>query len=240
MLDKATRRSLELKLKIVFETILGEKPIEEIALKHNIQPEKVSQWKDAVLELFSMLLGENREAISKEDAIALLRKNDQLFQTYFYGKAVLDNNDNLIKIVEFAIDTEEHNNQIEALDSKVYMDETLFSCIKALTDTEDLQQAIEKTLAIVCEYYEGDRGYIFELSEDGSALNNTYEWCAPGAIPEIERLQNQDPKTAAVWFESFEKYGYYIISNLYDKAHRESIIFDVLAVQDVQSLIAVP
>lgn len=315
----------QIKMKIASEVIYGKQTVEEIARKHGVLPEEILKWRDAMLEMFALVLGEEGTKMEKEKIIAFLNNKDMDYKKYVYGKAVLDNTQNIIKVIdidsykvlylnvvakkvyglkknqdylnvkcyelffekqkvcefcpnerlrekgvyqwnmsvgeeghlfahtghlleidgknakiEIGIDIEEHRSQLQALDSKINLDQTLFKCITILTETEDLQQAIEKTLAIVCEYYDGDRGYIFEKNEDGTLLNNTYEWCREGISPEIENLQNVPVESSTHWFESFEEKGYHFISNLYDDSYRKNADYKILAAQGIYRLMTVP
>lgn len=142
--------------------------------------------------------------------------------------------------MQIGVDINEDQNQIKALDSKINLDKTLFDCIRTLTETSDLKQAIEKMLEIVCKYYNGDRGYIFECSKDDKLLNNTYEWCREGVTAEIDNLQNIPKNTAKHWFENFEEIGNFYISNLYENLDENSPDYKILEAQGIKSLMAAP
>ncbi len=137
-------------------------------------------------------------------------------------------------------DIHDKEQQIIALDNKINLDHTLLRCIRTLTETEDLKQAIEKLLEILCRYYDGNRGYIFECSEDDTLLNNTYEWCAEGVSAEIDNLQNIPKEVAADWFVNFSKYGSFYISNLKENLDKNSADYRILKAQGIKSLMAAP
>ena len=54
---------------------------------------------------------------------------------------------------------------------------------------DDPDEAIRSALGETAAYFDGDRAYVFELDEGRRLSSNTYEFCAPGATSEQERLQ---------------------------------------------------
>lgn len=95
-------------------------------------------------------------------------------------------------------------------------------------------------LEIVCKYYNGNRSYIFELSEDGTLLDNTYEWCEEGISAEIDNLQNIPKEVAGYWFEQFDRHGSFSISNLDENLDENSADYKILKAQGINSLMAAP
>ncbi len=138
---------------------------------------------------------------------------------------------------ELNIDKEQ---QLETPDNTLSIDNILLRCIRTLTETEDLKQAIDKLLEILCRYHNGNRGYIFECSADDAFLNNTYEWCAEGVSAEIDNLQNIPKEVAADWFVNFSKYGSFYISNLKEDLDENSADYRILKAQGIKSLMAAP
>jgi len=53
-----------------------------------------------------------------------------------------------------------------------------------------MDQAILKALRLCGEFFEVERSYIFQLSEDGKSKSNTHEWCGDGVKSQKERMQN--------------------------------------------------
>lgn len=56
----------------------------------------------------------------------------------------------------------------------------------------DVEQVVNEVLALLGNYFDVSRVYIFESTEDGKACNNTFEWCNKGVEPCISMLQNLD------------------------------------------------
>lgn len=60
----------------------------------------------------------------------------------------------------------------------------------ALYSDSNVDNSINKMMALVGETFDVSRVYIFEDNEDGTTCSNTFEWCNNGIDPEIENLRN--------------------------------------------------
>ena len=60
---------------------------------------------------------------------------------------------------------------------------------RRLYTSENVEEAINETIALVGQKMNVSRVYIFENSDDNRFCSNTYEWCNEGIQPEIENLQ---------------------------------------------------
>jgi len=99
---------------------------------------------------------------------------------------------------------------------------------------------IDAILKDVALYYDADRSYIFEFSEDGKTIDNTYEWCKDGVEPQIEFLQNIPYESVSVWVDEFERVGAFYISSLDEDVEENSLTYEILEPQGIDSLIAAP
>ncbi len=72
--------------------------------------------------------------------------------------------------------------------------------------TEDiLDLCIDQSLKMVGQFYNVDRSYIFLFSTDGTYMDNTHEWCAPGIAPEKENLQQVEASATPWWISKLAK-----------------------------------
>ncbi|MDO4546690.1 MAG: PAS domain S-box protein [Clostridia bacterium] len=70
-------------------------------------------------------------------------------------------------------------------------DPTLLSQIfQFLYGTSDMDDAINRVLALLGEYYHASRAYICEDDDTHSISRNTFEWCAEGIESQKDKLQN--------------------------------------------------
>ena len=87
---------------------------------------------------------------------------------------------------------------------------------------------------------EVDRVYTFLLDERSATLRNDHEWCAPGIAPQRDELQAVPFEIVTHWWDRFEAGEPVVIASvaaLDSATHPEA---EVLAAQDIRSLLVVP
>jgi len=99
---------------------------------------------------------------------------------------------------------------------------------------------VDAILKDVANHYDADRAYIFEFSQDRKTIDNTEEWCKEGVEPQIDNLQNIPYESVAVWVREFEKVGAFFISSLDKDVDENSLTYEILEPQGIESLIAAP
>lgn len=110
----------------------------------------------------------------------------------------------------------------------------------SLSSRHDLDQAIDKTLAILGEFTKVDRSYVFQFEVGGSSMTNTHEWCDEGIQPEKYNLQEVPTDVFPWWTETlFQGRSIYLptLDHLPPEADREH---HILSAQKIQSLVVVP
>ena len=128
----------------------------------------------------------------------------------------------------------------EQTQQKIVINDLLLECITILRRSEDHEVAFNKLLDMVASFYDADRGYIFEFDLGSQRLSNTYEWCAKGIEPEIEKLQNLDLSIVDRWIVQFETHGEFYINSTDGELDHDSDEYKILAMQGIQSLMAAP
>ena len=123
---------------------------------------------------------------------------------------------------------------------KITINDLLMDCITILRKNEDYEIACNKLLDIVASFYGADRSYIFEFDLDSQRLSNTYEWCAEGIEAEISKLQNLDIAIVDRWIAQFKAHGEFYINSTDGELDHDSDEYKILAMQDIQSLMAAP
>ena len=99
---------------------------------------------------------------------------------------------------------------------------------------------INRMLQNVGQFSHIDRSYIFLFSDNGSIMNNTHEWCAPGIEAQIENLQGLPSSTFPWWMEKLKNNETVHIPRVNDlptQAHAEK---EILQFQNIQSVLVVP
>ncbi len=69
-----------------------------------------------------------------------------------------------------------------------------FELINSMHLNEGAQQAISSVLEVAGTQAKVSRAYIFEVRSQ-TTIRNTYEWCAPNALPMIQELQNEEKRS---------------------------------------------
>lgn len=113
---------------------------------------------------------------------------------------------------------------------------TLLSLLK----TNDLDVVINKILADVLTMFDGGRAYILESDPERRIYNCTYEVTAQDVKPEQDLVNSLSMDDVPWWTKRISSGAPVIISSLDelpDEAYKE---YEVLKMQDIKSLIAVP
>ncbi len=130
---------------------------------------------------------------------------------------------------------------MEELDrQKIRINDLLMDCITILHRNGDYEVACNELLNLVASFYSADRSYIFEFDLGTQKMSNTYEWCAEGIEAEIEKLQNMDIAVVDRWIAQFKAHGEFYINSTDGELDHDSDEYKILAMQDIQSLMAAP
>ena len=105
---------------------------------------------------------------------------------------------------------------------------------------DDLDQGITSTLATIGKHVAVDRCYLFTVSNDGTIVSNTHEWCAPGISPEIDNLKELPFETIIWWKPRLEAGDLIYIPCVVDLPDTREAERELLAAQNIQSLLVVP
>lgn len=76
-----------------------------------------------------------------------------------------------------------------------------------ISGADNVDDGVDDVLSYLGEKFGVSRVYIFEISDDRLYMNNTYEWCAEGIEPMIDRLQNMSIEEYNNYDKNFEKTG---------------------------------
>lgn len=169
------------------------------------------------------------------------------FHSWFYRNPVLKKdfilNDTLIcrdgkpYRVEIAMDLDLDNDAKTLYYAR--SEQILGECLQQMFSTADENQAIHMLLRYIGETFSCERVYIFELV-NGKKVDNTYEWCADGVVPQKEFLQNVPYEGVAFWFDFFEKEGVLSIADLEEIRESHPMTYAYLRPQNIHSLMAGP
>lgn len=130
--------------------------------------------------------------------------------------------------------------ETKELEKQLKIQDTLLKCVRTLHEESDVEVAINRLLAIIADYHDAERAYIFEFTGDGLFLDNTYEWCKEGIEPQIDFLQHLEISVIERWLVQFEQKGEFYINSLDGELSKDSEEYKILEQQGIQSLMAAP
>jgi PAS domain S-box-containing protein len=85
-------------------------------------------------------------------------------------------------------------------------DELLQVSIKLTgTPISAIPAAYNFALSRIGKFFDADRAYIFEFSDDGAHMSNTHEWCRDGVDPQIHILQNMSCDSIPMWINTLKQ-----------------------------------
>lgn len=168
-----------------------------------------------------------------------------LFQMVHYGVSLINLSIGCSMILMYIVASVEQNKEIarlaksrERIAEKLEIASVLNRCVKELSSEKDDDKAINNLLEIINEYFCSDRTYIFEIDFEKNVLFNTYEYVKDMVTEQIDNLQGVPMEVISVWMENFRQSKPYYISDI--EMEKGMPHYDLLKVQDVDCLLAVP
>jgi len=125
-------------------------------------------------------------------------------------------------------------------EEKLLIQSRLMECISILHYEEDTDQAIVSMLSVLGKFYGANRAYIFEYDLPKRTMDNTYEWCREGVMPQRESLIGIPLEEIDRWTAYFERGESVVIESLEENVDNDTIEYRQLDRQDITNLIAVP
>ncbi|MDH3259536.1 MAG: GAF domain-containing protein [Acidimicrobiia bacterium] len=130
----------------------------------------------------------------------------------------------------------------ENLERRLALDAVVVSILGRLNapTLEEIDQQIHQSLADLCEFAQADRSYIFEKSENGTTMSNTYEWCSPGTESRID-MYRDIPLATFPWISAQIDQGRVVqIPSVDDLPPEARVEQDRFRRQGIRSVVNVP
>jgi PAS domain S-box-containing protein len=105
---------------------------------------------------------------------------------------------------------------------------------------DEVDAGIQHALKLIGEFDGADRGYVFLLSGDGTAMTNTHEWCAEGVEPFIDRVQDVSLSTFPWLMERLGRLDAVRVPRVADLPPEATVERTEFQAQAIQSLLCVP
>lgn len=126
--------------------------------------------------------------------------------------------------------------QIDSDDSDNYnIDSIVPLAFQKLYESDDINEAVNSILELVGRRYNVSRVYIFEDSEDGNYVSNTFEWCNDGIEPEIDNLQHISyERMGKNYRDNFDENGIFYCQDISDLSKE---LYNILLPQGIRSVL---
>lgn len=129
---------------------------------------------------------------------------------------------------------------ITEIERRIIAEESIYNFINNLSKQKNLDNSIDKVLEEICNYYQGDRGYLFDIDFKNQEVNNTHEYSKVGVEPQIKHLQHVPLDVITRWIEIFKKQGFIFIDSLDNELDKNSDEYRILKDQQIDRLLAYP
>ena len=97
---------------------------------------------------------------------------------------------------------------------KPFSENVIEYIFKIFYETDDLEAAINLVLGLVGQSFGAGRAYVFEQSEDGQRVSNTFEWCSQQTAPRKEKLQNIPARYFPAYQRQFDENGVFYCQDI--------------------------
>jgi diguanylate cyclase (GGDEF)-like protein/PAS domain S-box-containing protein len=155
---------------------------------------------------------------------------------------ILDDENKMYGVIMVFSDVTKRKNAEESIKYQLRFEKLIadISNTFASQPSEHFDQSINHALELVGEFFQVDRSYVFQFSDDGKQMSNTYEWCANESEMQKDQLQDIQIYMFPWWRQQIiNKKIVYIpdVDNLPPEAEAEKIEFKS---QSIQSLLSIP
>jgi PAS domain S-box-containing protein len=128
----------------------------------------------------------------------------------------------------------------ETLEIKYRIENTLSQISSLLAFSDDPDDKIEESLALLGQLCDADRAYVFKLRDHGKIMDNTHEWCAEGVRPQKHNLQSIPSSEYAWWMKKTYNDEMIRIRGLHELPPEAEAEKALLEKQEIKSLIVLP
>lgn len=198
-----------------------------------IDPKDRKKAEKNLLKTLQTGLAENAE-------YTLLRKDGTTFIGAINARLILDDLSQPIEFIATTRNISRHKDYDESIRKSLEFEKTVSSISSYFIGMYDLNRSIDYSLSDMCRLSGADRCYLFQFKDNRTTMDNTHEWCAPNASPQIQILQNL-PLSNFNWsMKKLLKNEIIHIEDVYalpDEAKQER---DIFIQQDIKSLLLMP
>ncbi len=154
-------------------------------------------------------------------------QNERNKKFYSHIDSIIKYDDKELKLT-FAYDISKQKEEIDHLSRKLSVEETLLKCIQIIIKDTDIDNAVRELLMVVCQYYEADRAYLYEVNQLENTVQNTHEWCVDPTFATKEKNRNFKYEEFEYILASLEGKGELIIKDTEKDLDHDSSFYKLL------------
>ena len=178
----------------------------------------------------------NNEALAEKKFISWVHRNVFMNKKFLIKTSKFVYNERNYRI-EIAVDSDKSSASDGSYIS-TKNENILNECLQQIFSTMNPDESLETILAYIGRTFHCDRAYVFELTD--TVASNTYEWCAPDALPQKDILQNLPHSSLQWWLDAFSKRQLIVIKDIEEIRTEYPISYAILKPQGIRTLTAGP
>lgn len=166
-------------------------------------------------------------------------------QASLYGLSLINIAICISMIIMFVAATSEFNEEMyNVLKKKAEVEDrleiatTLNRFVAQLSSDTDADTAINNLLAVINDYFDGDRSYIFNMDEENNIITNTHEHVKDGMKAYKNELQNLPATVISTWMKNFENNNVYYIEDV--ESEKGTGVYEIIKTHGVKSMLEMP
>ncbi|MCC3386060.1 EAL domain-containing protein [Enterocloster citroniae] len=177
--------------------------------------------------------------LSTEEYYVWEYENPYLRKNFIVKDKLVEWNGRLVRM-EIAVDVGSKVLIDSNITSKYHMETVMLESLRALNSAGSLEEAIDRVLSLIADFYDGERAYIAEIDRKRGVISNTYEWCRKGISPQKSMLQNVPVEKIPYIYETIHNKQHLIIARADELKHTYPSEYQYLSSRGAHSLFAVP
>ena len=166
-------------------------------------------------------------------------------QASLYGISLINIAICISMIIMFIAATSEFNEEMyyvlkkkAEVEDRLEIATTLNRFVAQLSSDTDADTAINNLLAVINDYFDGDRSYIFNIDEENNIITNTHEYVRNGMKAYRDELQRIPVTVISAWMKNFEKNDVYYIEDI--DSEKGTGVYEIVKTHGVVSMLEMP
>lgn len=119
-------------------------------------------------------------------------------------------------------------------------DKAIAQCVEILNNNK-LEASLNKLLALVGQYYQCDRSYIYEIDQENQQIINKYRWLRDKTVHILDEITDKRQVLQCLdWINSCDQQGFVEIDQRTQSVPQDSLEDQILALYQVENLVFFP